>query len=162
MDNDLELRKQLVNLLTTAQAHMGFDEALADFPADYMNTRLTGCDYTFWHLLEHMRICQRDILDYIEADHYKWLNFPDDLWPDKSTTATVTAWQRSIDAFLADRRRLAEIVNNPHHDLFAALPNSGSSHHNILREINIISDHTAYHIGELAYARGMLGLWKKN
>lgn len=160
MDNDLELRKQLANMLTVAQAHMDLIEAAADFPLEYINTRPNGCDYTFWHLLEHIRICQRDILDYIESEHYTWLNFPDDLWPEKSAVTDAAGWQHSIAAFAADRRRLAEIINDPHTDLYAPLPNSGESKHNILREINIIADHTAYHTGEFSILRGVMGLWK--
>ena len=34
-----ELRRQLVLLLRGGQAHMGFDEAVADFPASAINDR---------------------------------------------------------------------------------------------------------------------------
>jgi len=86
MLEDKELRNQLVHLLTFRQAHMDFEDAAADFPEEHINTRPPNCDYTFWHLLEHLRICQKDILDYIESDNYQWLDFPNDLWPDLSIT----------------------------------------------------------------------------
>jgi hypothetical protein len=101
MDHDQELRTQLTALLTLRQAHMDFEDAVADFPPEHINTRPPNCAYTFWHLLEHLRICQRDILDYIRADDYEWLTFPDDLWPDPA-----------VDQFLADRRTLVEIIDS--------------------------------------------------
>ena len=159
MNDDQELRKQLVNLLTVRQAHMDFEDAVASFPRAHINTRPPNCEYTFWHLLEHLRICQRDILEYIEADDYHWLNFPDDLWPDRAATTELAGWQQTIDSFIADRQRLVEIVNDPETNLFAPLPNSGDYQHNILREIHIIASHNAYHTGELGVLRQVMGLW---
>ncbi|KAA3654130.1 MAG: DinB family protein [Chloroflexi bacterium] len=159
MNNEKELRNQLVRMLTIRQAHMDFEDAVTDFPPAHFNTKPSNCDYTFWHLLEHIRICQKDILDYIESDNYKWPNFPDDLWPDKSTKTDVAGWQQTIAQFYADRNKLVDIINDPDVDLFTPLPNSGEHQHNILREINIIANHNAYHTGELGISRQMMGLW---
>jgi len=159
MDNVGELRRQLVRLLTVRQAHMGFEEAVADFPEEHVNTRPPNCPYTFWHLLEHVRICQRDILDYIVADDYQWPDWPDDLWPDRAAETDAAGWQRTIDHFLEDRQKLVAIIRDPAVDLFAPLPNSGDYQHNVLREINVIAAHNAYHTGELGILRGVMGLW---
>lgn len=153
------LRAQLVNLLTVRQAHMDFADAVAGFPVDQVNTRPPGCDYTFWHLLEHLRICQRDILDYIQAADYRWPNFPDDLWPKETAVTDAAGWQSTIDRFLADRQALVAIINDPAVDLFASLPNSGDYQHSIVREIHIIAAHNAYHTGELGILRQVMGLW---
>jgi hypothetical protein len=159
MNNDKELRNQLVCLLTVRQAHMDFVDAVANFPAAHVNTRPPNCDYTFWHLLEHLRICQKDILNYIVSADYVWPNFPDDLWPDKSVETDFAGWQQTIDQFLTDRQALVAVINDPHIDLFAPLPNSGEHQHNIVREINIIAAHNAYHTGELGIMRQIMGLW---
>ena len=159
MNNNAEVRNQLVRMLTLRQAHMDFEDAVADFPAEQINTRLPNADYTFWHLLEHIRICQKDILDYIQSDNYHWPNFPDDLWPDPSAETDLTGWQQTIAQFYADRQALVAIINDPAVDLFAPLPNSGEHRHNILREINIIASHNAYHTGELAIMRQVMELW---
>lgn len=157
--NDAELRSQLVRMLTVRQAHMDFEDAVAGFPEDAINMMPPNCDYTFWHLVEHLRICQKDILDYIVSDDYRWPVFPDDLWPEKTAVTNSTGWQQTIAQFLADRQKLCEIVANPATDLFAPLPNSGKQQHNILREINIIACHNAYHTGELGVLRQLMGLW---
>ena len=159
MNHDGELRNQLVRMLTVRQAHMDFEDAVADFPAEHINTQPPNCDYSFWHLLEHIRICQLDILEYIVDPNYKWPNFPDDFWPDKTAETDMAGWQATIDAFYADRQALVDVINDPANDLFAPLPNSGEHRHNILREINIIAAHNAYHTGELGILRQMMGLW---
>ena len=159
MNEDKELRKQLAGLLTVRQAHMDFEDAVADFPEEHINTRPPNCDYTFWHLVEHMRICQKDILEYIASDRYQWPNFPDDLWPDKSAETENAGWQQTIEDFYADRQQLVDIINDPGVDLFAPLPNSGERRHSIVREINIIASHNAYHTGELGILRHVMGLW---
>jgi hypothetical protein len=158
MKVDNELRNQLVRMLTVRQAHMDFVDAVAGFPEEQINAKPPNCDYTFWHLLEHMRICQKDILDYIQSDTYEWPSFPDDLWPDRSLETDAAGWQRTIASFVADRQALVDIVNDPAVDLFAPLPNSGEHQHNILREINIIASHNAYHTGELGIVRQMMGI----
>lgn len=157
--NDAELRKQLTHLLTVRQAHVDFEDAVADFPEQHINTQAQGCPYTFWHLLEHLRLCQRDILDYIVSDSYHWPTFPDDYWPDFSSRAGLEDWNQSVQAFLEDRQRLVTLVNNPSTDLFAPLPNSGEHQHNLLREIHIAASHNAYHTGELVILRKMMGFW---
>jgi hypothetical protein len=159
MSDDSELRNQLVRMLTIRQAHMDFEDVVADFPEEQINTKAPNCDYTFWQLLEHMRICQKDIVEYIQSDDYQWPNFPEDLWPDKSATTDLAGWRSTIEQFRADRQDLVGIVNDPDVDLFAPLPNSGEHEHNVLREINIIASHNAYHTGELGGMRQLMGLW---
>lgn len=159
MNDDQGLRKQLVRMLTVRQAHMDFEDAVADFPKEHINTRPPHCEYTFWHLLEHMRVVQRDIVDYILAEDYQWPDFPEDYWPDGAAETDLTGWERTIERFLADRGRLVEVIQDPHQDLFAPLPNSGEYRHNIVREIHVIASHNAYHTGELGILRQVLGLW---
>ena len=159
MIEDKELRNQLVRMLTVRQAHMDFEDAVADFPEEHINTRPPNCDYSFWHLLEHLRICQKDILDYIVSDNYQWPNFPNDMWPDKTLNTDLAGWQKSIADFYDDRQKLVDVINNPNTDLFAPLPNSGQYKHNVLREVNIIANHNAYHTGEFGILRQVMGLW---
>ncbi len=159
MIQDQELRKQLVHLLSLRQAHVDFEDAVADFPIQHINTKASNCNYSFWHLLEHMRICQKDILEYIISEHYVWPNFPDDLWPKEDAIITPEGWQDSIGQFINDRDALVDIIQDPKTDLFAPLPNSAKHQHNILREINIIASHNAYHTGELVILRKTLGIW---
>lgn len=161
MDNLQELKQQLVNMLTVRQAHLNFEDAVENFPEAHINTVPPNCNYSFWQLLEHLRICQKDILDYIESDNYTWPKFPDDLWPEKSSETDLAGWQQTINTFLNDRQKLVDIINNPETNFFASLANSGKHMHTILREINIIASHNAYHTGGFVIMRQSIGIWSK-
>ena len=156
--NDQRLRQQLVNALVKRQAHQSFETVIDGFPAAHYNTKPPNTPYSFWHLLEHMRITQADILNYIENPEYQYLQFPDDYWPPADSQADCISWQGSIDRFLADRAALVDIIQDPARDLTAQIPHATASH-SILREILVIAAHNAYHIGEFGILRGTLGLW---
>lgn len=156
--SDQHIRAQLVNLLTKGQAHMTFEEAIKGFPLKHINTRPNGVEYTFWHLLEHLRICQWDILDYSRNPGYKELKFPNDLWPARDAVTDATGWQRTIDLFRADLAALVALVQNPQTDLYKQIPH-GYDGHTIFREILVVADHNAYHIGEFGILRQVVGIW---
>ena len=156
--NDEHIRQQLVNALTLRQAHLDFETAIADFPAARINTPVPQAPYTFWHLLEHLRITQADILNYIENPDYQHMPWPEAYWPAPAAAADEAQWRATIAGFEADRAALVSIVNDPARDLCAQIPH-GQPGHTILREILVIAAHNSYHIGELASLRGTLGLW---
>ena len=70
MDPDKLVREQLLFLLGGGNAHMSFDQAVAEFPLEYINRLPPNVPYTPWHLLEHMRIAQWDILEFIRNPEY--------------------------------------------------------------------------------------------
>ncbi|MGB6421244.1 MAG: hypothetical protein WBD56_10980, partial [Anaerolineales bacterium] len=65
MGNDKVVREQLLFLLRGGNAHMNFNQTVADFPIQNINTKPPNVSYTPWYLLEHLRIAQRDILEFI-------------------------------------------------------------------------------------------------
>ena len=156
--NNQHMRQQLVNALTARQAHQLFETVIEDFPPAHYNTKPPNLPYSFWHLLEHMRIAQADILDYIVNADYRYLDFPDDYWPAPDAQADSAAWRGTIDSFLADRDSLVAIVQDPARDLTAQIAH-GQAGHSILREILVVAAHNSYHIGEFGILRGTLGLW---
>ena len=156
--NEAHIREQLVNALTLRQAHLSLETAVADFPAAHYNTPAPNAPYTFWHLLEHLRITQADILDYIENPAYQYLKWPEAYWPAPADAADEAKWRTTIAGFQADRAALADIVNDPARELCAQIPH-GQPGHSIMREILVIAAHNSYHIGELGSLRGTMGLW---
>ena len=156
--NDKHVREQLVNALSKQQAHMLFDDAVKDFPAEHYNTRPANTPYSFWHLIEHLRITQWDILDYIQNPDYQYMEFPKGYWPDPSAETDAEGWKETIQGFRDDLQALIDIVNDPETDLYAQIPHAQVGH-TILREINIVATHNAYHIGELGILRATMGLW---
>jgi hypothetical protein len=154
---DSILREQLWQLLNGRNAHMSFDDAVANFPLALINTRPPNVPYTFWHLVEHLRIAQADILDFIGNPNYEMLDFPAGYWPAPNAETDEAGWQASLAAFRADQETLAEIVRDTAVDLTADLPHAPG--YTILREINVVADHNAYHIGELAILRQVMNAW---
>lgn len=156
-DGDSLLREQLVQRLRGHGAHMAFEEAVTDFPVDRINDRFPNGDYSSWGLVEHLRLAQLDILDYIHDPDYEDKEWPKDFWPNPDKTASAAEWDATIDAFLSDLRQLEAIVQDLSTDLHAAILWGGD--HTVLREVLLVCDHNAYHIGELAIMRQVMGTW---
>lgn len=155
--NDQITRQQLLEQLTIRRAHMSLEDAVTDFPESLINTRPPNVSYTFWHLLEHIRIAQADILDFILNPDYQSPSWPADYWPPVEATTDAAGWQRSLDQFQGDAARLAALVQDENVDLYEDLPHAPG--YSILREILVVTDHNAYHIGELAILRQVLDTW---
>jgi len=157
MENQRHLRAHLVDLLRGGNAHMGFDAAVEEFPEALINRRPANVDYTFWHLIEHLRLCQVDLLNYVTMADYAEPVWPDELWPPRGAEATPADWEASIAGFRRDLEAFTAIVADEATDLFASVPSHGE--HTILREALILADHNAYHIGELAILRQVERGW---
>jgi DinB family protein len=151
------LRRELVRLLETRGAHMTYEEAVADFPDEAMNRRPPNVAYTPYQLLEHLRLVQLDLLDYATNPDYHEKPWPAGAWPPPGTTATRQDFDASIRGFLEDRRRLRGLIEDPATDLYGVI--AGSPGHTLLREIRLAGDHCAYHIGEFAVLRQVMGTW---
>ena len=151
------LRQELAKLLDGVSAHMSLEEAVADFPDDAINSRPPNVDYTPWHLLEHVRLTQVDILDYVTRDDYVEPTWPDDYWPDRDATATRAEFDATVAAFSADLQALRALVVDADRDLFAVIP--GTPGHTLAREVRIVADHNSYHVGEFAILRQVMGTW---
>ncbi len=156
LDTDT-LKAQLAELLDGAGAHMSFEEAVADFPVGAINDRPPNIDYTPWHLLEHLRLTQADILDYVTNPGYVARVWPAAYWPDRDATASSAKFGATIRAFLADKAAFRGMVMDPARDLFAVIP--GTPGHTLLREVRVDADHNAYHVGEFAILRQIMGTW---
>ena len=135
-------------------------EAIKALPASAINSRLPWVPYTFWHLVEHLRLAQKDMLDDMTSTSYEEPPFPQGYWPAKSARATSAQWRQSLQQFHADLDAMIAIVRDPTRDLFAAVPNSAGKH-TFFRCCLVIADHNSYHVGELAIGRQVAGLWPK-
>ncbi|MFL5680415.1 MAG: DinB family protein [Chloroflexota bacterium] len=155
--NDRTLRKQLAQLLEGVGAHMPLEEAVADFPDEAINDRAPNCEYSPWQLLEHIRLTQLDILDYIRDRDYKGREWPREYWAAPDARTTPEGFRATVDALIADRGALRDILLDDETDIFAVIPNTPG--HTILREIRIVADHNAYHVGEFAVLRQVMGTW---
>ncbi|HLO35198.1 MAG TPA: DinB family protein [Candidatus Deferrimicrobium sp.] len=151
------LRAEVLRLLDGLDAHMPFEAAVDRFPDDAMNRRAPNVDDTPWQMLEHLRLTQADILDYVTNPDYVEREWPLAYRAAPAATVNRAAWDASVAAFLVDRAALRALIADDGRDLLAVLP--GTPGHTLLREIRVIADHNAYHVGEFAILRQVMGTW---
>ncbi len=157
MDRDQSLREQLLYLLGGGGAHLDFEVAIADLPAELRGVRPPGVPHTPWRLLEHLRLAQWDILEFSRNPKHVSPKFPKGYWPESDAPPDADAWDRSVAAFRADLKAMQDLVADPATDLFAPVPHGDGQ--TILREALLVADHNAYHLGQLVVVRRALGAW---
>ena len=152
MDIQNETRRHVLELLEGRSAHIDIASALEDFPLSEINTRIANSPHTAWQLLEHIRLAQRDILEFSRDPHYKERTFPDDYWP--TADGTPDNWKASVEQTLRDLQAMRDMVANADNDLFAAFPwGSGQT---LFREAMVAADHNSYHLGQVMLLKKML------
>lgn len=154
---DQSLRDHLLELLNSRSAHLDFEKAIANLPAELRGKKAPGQEHTVWQLVEHLRLAQEDILEFSRNPDYKEKKFPDDYWPATEAPPSDEAWSQSVEAFRRDLQAMKDLVADPKTDLFAKIPwGSGQT---ILREAMLVADHNAYHVGQIVTVRQGLGAW---
>lgn len=155
------LKKELIRQLRGGNAHAKFEDATARMPREAQGKKVRGLPFSAWQLLEHLRIAQRDILDYC-SNHdgsYREKSWPTDYWPEKPAPPAATSWNRSIKQVLEDRESFIAMIEASDADLFTPFPwGDGQT---LLHEAMLIVDHNAYHLGEIVAVRRALGVWPK-
>jgi hypothetical protein len=156
-NKDKALREQVIYLLQGGGAHIKFDEVIADVPPKVRGQKPVGLPHSPWMLLEHLRIAQRDILEFSRSAKHVSPQWPEGYWPRTGTRAGPAAWNESVKNFRRDLKAMEDLVKNPKTDLFARIPwGDGQT---ILREALLLADHNAYHLGQMLDARRLLGAW---
>lgn len=155
--HDQALREHLLYLLQGGGAHLSFEQAVTSQPEDLRGAKVEGSSHTPWRLLEHLRICQWDILEFSRNPDHVSPDFPDGYWPKTDAPPNAEAWEESIRGFQSDLQAMIDLVADPSTDLFAPIP--GGDGQTILREALLVADHNAYHLGQLVFLRRCLGAW---
>jgi len=157
--NEQALRERLVDFLDGEHAHVGFERVIAAIeagPAELRGRRPAGFSHSPWELLEHLRIAQKDILEFSRDPDWVSPAWPEGYWPGEAAPAPG-AWEASVEAFCNDLEAMKELVCDPERDLFEAFPwGDGQT---LLREAMLLADHNAYHVGQLVDAARLLGAW---
>jgi uncharacterized damage-inducible protein DinB len=157
MPNETALRQQIAKALDWQEAHASFDAAVVNFPPALRGKIPAGLPYSPWQLVEHIRRTQADILEFCIAAHYEEKAWPKDYWPDSPEPPSASAWDESIAAVRRDCAALATMATDAKTNLTSRVPNGDGQTY--LREILLVIDHTAYHVGELVVLRRLLGAW---
>jgi uncharacterized damage-inducible protein DinB len=156
--NDASLRENLVALLRGGQASPRSDVVFRALPAGLRTRRTAGRVHSIWETVEHMRIAQEDILRYALDPAWVSPEFPGGYWPQENPESlSDEAWSRSLEAFRSDLEEVIALARNPGIELTAPLPHARE--HTYLREILLVAEHNAYHLGRVVDARRALGAW---
>lgn len=151
------LRESLLSLLTKGNAHVTVEKALEGLPPELRGRRPAAGVHSVWDELEHMRIAQEDILRYSLDPAWESPDWPAGYWPQEGQP-TDEAWARSASGFQADLSEVCALVLDPARDLTARLPHGQGRTY--LRQVLLVADHNAYHLGQIVQARKLLGAWK--
>jgi hypothetical protein len=157
-DHQQSLRKHLLELLEGGSAHAKFDDVIKNLPAKLRGRKPAKFPHSAWMLLEHMRLAQWDILEFSRNPKHVSPKWPEGYWPKTEGPPNAAAWSKSIQQFRRDLKAMQKLVANAKADLFAPIPwGEGQT---VLREVLLLADHNAYHLGQLLDVRRMLGVWK--
>jgi hypothetical protein len=153
---DQLLRDQLLFLLKGGGAHISFDDAVGNWTLQLAGVKVANFPHTACMLLEHMRLGQWDILEFIRNSKHVSPPWPEGYWPKSETPPDEKSWTASIAAFKKDLRTLERLVSDRRVDLYARIPwGDGQT---ILREALLLADHNAYHLGQLVMLRKSIGI----
>lgn len=157
-DNRTDIVAELTKLIKKGNAHVSFNEAVAGLPENLRTTIPGDLPYSIWQLVEHMRITQKDILDFCKGENYLELNWPDDYWTENKDVLSNEVWENSLREITEDRDSFLELLKNDQNDLFSAF--EWGDGRNLFREALLISDHNSYHTGEIILLRRLLKSWR--
>jgi len=155
--DDSVLRATLVELLRGGNAYVTADKALAAVKPELRNARAADGLHSVWEELEHIRIAQEDILRYTLDSAWKSPKWPDGYWPSRTETVVDERWSASVAGFFADLEKVIALVEDSSLDLTAKIPHGEGRTY--LRQVLLIADHNAYHLGQIVQTRKALGDW---
>ena len=152
------LREHLARSLKGGQAFISFEKALSGINPDKINDKPNGALHSIYEELEHMRLAQQDLLYYCYEEGWEPRQWPEGFWPVPGFEASVEDWEEALRGFMGDLEKAVDLVEDPEIDLLSVIPGSVNEF-TYLREITIIVEHNAYHLGKIVDIRKTLGDW---
>ena len=158
MDKESDWRAIIASSLSWEQAHASLDTALRGLSAELRGRRPLGLPHSAWELLEHIRITQRDLLDFLQnPDYEEKLEWPRDYWPESMAPSGDKEWNGSVSGWKKDRIAIERFTTDSKIDLTSRIPKGTGQTY--LRTILVTVDHTAYHVAQIVMVRQLLGAW---
>jgi uncharacterized damage-inducible protein DinB len=157
-DPQKSMKLQLADYLCSAHAHVGIADALSGVGEKHINIKPPGFAHTLWEELEHIRLAQRDIIDFILDPDYQSPDWPQGYWPEEGSQATMLDWLKSVKSVKEDLWEFISLITDPETDLLKKIPHGSGQ--TILREALLMIDHNSYHLGQILDLRRALGIWQ--
>ena len=154
-----DIREALARALEWEDAHTGFEAAVAGLARELRGRTPPGFPHSVWQLAEHLRLAQRDILEFCCDPEYLEREWPKDYWPPDAAPPDDSVWEARLAAVRADRAALIHLVRDSARSLIAPIPHGDGQM--LLREILLVIDHNAYHVGQIVAVRRALGAWER-
>ena len=156
--DDAIFRESLVKLLRGKEAHVSVRQAIEGLKPELRHVRPQAGTHSIWEEFEHLRIAQEDILSYTLDASWQSPEWPGGYWPTQAERVTDEMWDASVTAFFSDLEEVIKLVTDATIDLTASIPHGEGKTY--LREVFLVADHNAYHLGQIVQTRKMLGDWK--
>ncbi len=153
--NDNALQKELIELLKGGQAHSTLEEVLKNLKPELCNRRPQEGTRSVYEEIEHIRLAQEDILRYALDPAWVSPKWPDGFWPSDNDEMTEEILSNVVSQFFSDLDGVIALVKNPEFDLTALIPHGEG--HTYLREVLLVADHNAYHLGKIVRTLSQLG-----
>ena len=153
---------ELIALLEGGHAHATLEDAVKGFPAELRGKAPKGLPYSAWQIVEHLRMAQRDMLEFSDNAEGKYTEkkWPEDYWPKEAAPPSAKAWDKCVAEIQKDRKAFVALLKAADKAALVKAFAWGKGQ-SLLKEALQIADHNAYHVGELVVVRRLLGCWKK-
>lgn len=142
------IRKQLGKQILGGNAFKRIEDILEEVAFNQLGKHFDGLPYTFWQQFEHMRITQKDILDFSVGEDYHELEWPKDYWNPEPAPKDQDEWARSKQQFFQNRDAIVSLIQDPENNLTQSFAHGEGQ--TLLREGLLVLEHNAYHTGQLA------------
>ena len=156
------IETELIALLEGGHAHATLEAAVKGFPAELREKVPKGLPYSAWQIVEHLRIAQRDMLEFSDNAEGKYTEkkWPEDYWPKEAAPPSAKAWETCMGQIHEDRKAFAKLLKDA--DKAALVrPFAWGKGQSLLKEALQMAVHNAYHVGVLVLVRRLLGCWLK-
>lgn len=137
----------LIKHILGGNAYKKIEDILEEISFDKLGIKLEGLPYSFWQVFDHLRIAQKDILEFSVNPNYKALKWPDDYWPENTAPESENQWKIAKEDFFKDRDQMNNLLESNQDKLLVPFPHGNGQ--NIFREALLIIEHNAYHTGQL-------------
>lgn len=128
---------------------------LREFDHQKAGIILDGLHFSAWILLGHICARQKTIYDFIKDPSNHTQLWKDAHWPENYQPQSREEWDKAIDGYEKQLKKIINIVEKPKTPLFKIQKNGET----IFGAAMILQHHTGYHIGQLKTIGRQLGVW---
>ena len=153
---DLQIRERLVIHIQGGEAFMPVDRLLDKIPFEKTEVVPEGLPYSFYQQFYHLRLAQYDILEFTRNPNYESPKWPEGYWPEQTGPDKVQEWELLTEAYFTERTEFCDYISDTDINLFEPIPHGTGQ--TPFREALLLTEHNAYHTGQLLMLLRLLNL----